>query len=445
MTVVGAPVLAPAAAQGPVAHVAQHRHAAGGRHRARHHHSRKAMARRGCLKRHAVRCGAGARSGARHASATVHRHRVSESSPPLVPGRWVSWRSGDAAGEEGPSAEGSGLENPIQGGGGSGGGSGSGSGGGGGGGGHATGLSGFQPGMNAGNYDFLEVPGAVKLGAKLVRVPFQINAPASQLQSTIAAYAAVGIRVVPLASFYSTMPSGSEAQNLASWARAYGPGGTFWAHYPGTPYPIEAIEFGNETSYGYQYGDTAGARSYKPRAEAYAVRVKEAGDAIAGSGANVGLLVQADDWSGEWVNGMYAAVPELTRYVAGWVIHPYGPTWRKRLEDLSKQTAAHGAPSSIPIDITEWGLSTDAGHCLDNNYGWNPCMTYVEAATTLSTIIGEVRAMLGARLGMFMLYQIRDQQPSGSSNEREYFFGALGRENQPKGAYTTAVQALLAA
>ena len=58
------------------------------------------------------------------------------------------------------------------------------------------------------------------------------------------------------------MPSTSEAQNLASWAAAYGPGGSFWQ---GKSYPantaVTRIEFGNETSYSYQFSDNSSSRT----------------------------------------------------------------------------------------------------------------------------------------------------------------------------------------
>jgi hypothetical protein len=141
---------------------------------------------------------------------------------------------------------------------------------------------------------------------------------------------------------------------------------------------------------------------------------------------------------------MFKAVPNLGQYVAGWTIHPYGPGWRPRLEALIRETAAQGAPSNIPIDITEWGLATDNGKCLTENYGWNPCMTYSEAAEVLTRTVSEMRQVLGSRMGLFMLYQVRDKQPTGASNNREEYFGALQHELQPKGEYTTAAQALMA-
>lgn len=302
----------------------------------------------------------------------------------------------------------------------------------------------FQPGLDSGANLELDVQGAEVLRARLVRIEFPVGDAPSQMEPVIAAYAAAGIRVLPLAGFYGSMPTPEQARRLAGWASAFGPGGSFWSSHSYGELAIQDIELGNETSYGYQYGDNAGEPSYQERARTYAIRLKEAAEAIGSTSHHVGLLAQEDDWTGEWANGMFEAVPNLGSYVAGWTIHPYGPDWQGRVEDLIKQTTSHGAPSTIPIDITEWGLATDNGKCLTDNYGWNPCMSYEEAATTLTSTLAEMRAMLGTRLGMFILYQVRDQQLStATTNEREAYFGALQHELQPKGAFTSAVQHVL--
>ena len=56
-----------------------------------------------------------------------------------------------------------------------------------------------------------------------------------------------------------------------------------------------------------------------------------------------------------------------------------------------------------------------------------------------------MRQLLGSRLGLFLLYQVRDQAPSGTSTNREAYFGLLQHELQPKGEYTTAAEEVLAA
>lgn len=302
----------------------------------------------------------------------------------------------------------------------------------------------FEPGLNSGSDPTYDIPGAAQLGAKLVRLDLGIEQSPKQFESVIAAYAEKGIRVAPLADFTGTMPTPAEAQNLASWASTYGPGGTFWAHRSDGQLAIRTIEFGNETSYAWQYSNDTPS-GYASRAQTYALRFAEAANAIHAANPSVGLLAQGDagNAGSVWVENMFKAVPNLGQLVAGWTIHPYGTGWKGRFQQLISETAAHGAPSTIPIDVTEWGLATDNGACLTENYGWNPCMTYQEAGEVLTRTVSEMRQTLGSRMGMFMLYQVRDQQTPGATNDREAYFGALQHELQPKGAYTVAAKALM--
>lgn len=310
-------------------------------------------------------------------------------------------------------------------------------------------------GVVAGSALTFERPFIQQLGAHTARMEFEIGTPTSQMTPIIEAYARAGIRPLLLASFHGTLPSTAEAQNLASWAATFGPGGTLWQ---GKSFPagtaVTDIEFGNETSFAYQYSDTSSASnwyalsSYAVRAQTYALRFEDAQVAIQTANSKVGLLAQADDGdsgSSAWVDNMFAAVPDLAGRVAGWTVHPYGPKWQTKIDELISSTAAHGASSAIPIYVTEWGLASDNGRCLSDNYGWNQCMTYGEAATTLSSTVSAMRARYGSRLAAFYLYQAHDQQASGASTDRESYFGALQSNEAPKGAYTTTVESLLAA
>ena len=311
----------------------------------------------------------------------------------------------------------------------------------------------FEMGVVAGSAIEYELPYIQKLGAHTARMEFSINTPVSQMESTIGAYAQAGVRPLLLAGFEGRIPSTPEAQNLASWAAAFGPGGTFWQ---GKNYPASAavtdIEFGNETSYSYQFSDTSSASnwyalpSYAARAQNYALRFKDAETAIQASNPNVGLLAQADDGGSgtpTWVNNMFAAVPDLASRVAGWTVHPYGPQWEATINRLVSSTKAAGAPSTIPIYATEFGISSDNGRCVQENFGFNKCMSYAEAASTLESSISAMHAKYGSRLRDVYLFQARDQQATGSSNEREGYCGALQTNQSTKGAYTTAVENLL--
>lgn len=290
-------------------------------------------------------------------------------------------------------------------------------------------------------------PSIIKdLGAHSVRMEAVIGSSPSTMGRWFEEYAQAGIRIMPLAGFESTIPTSAQAKSLATWAAAFGPGGTFWkgkSEPAGTA--MTTIEFGNETSYTYQWSDNSPS-AVASRAQEYAIRFKEAYEAIHAANPNVGLLAQADDGdtgNSIWVENMFKAVPNLGQMVAGWTVHPYGPEWQTRIDALISQTQASGASSSIPIYVTEWGLASDGGRCLSDNYDWNKCMTYSEAATILGSTVSEMRARYGSRLRAFYLYQAQDLSESGTSTDRDEYFGALQYDGAPKGAYTSEVKSLL--
>jgi hypothetical protein len=309
----------------------------------------------------------------------------------------------------------------------------------------------FTPGVVAGAYDQRSAKATRLLGARVVRVEFDIGTPVAALRHSVAAIARQGARPLLLAGFEGRIPTEAEARNLAGWAAEFGPGGRFWKHRrPARRRPVRLIEFGNETSGGYQYGDDSYTdRSYIGRAELYATRFAQAHAAIRRTHRPVGLLAQADDGgtgSPAWVDHMFAAVPHLDRMVAGWTVHPYGPEWRwkDKLHRLIRQTAAHGASRRIPIDVTEYGISSDDGAPLSDNYGWPVDETYAQAASSLRGAVAGMRSdpAIGPRLRLFMVYALYDQAPPRASNDREHYFGVLRHDLAPKGAYTTAVRRL---
>jgi hypothetical protein len=311
----------------------------------------------------------------------------------------------------------------------------------------------FEMGVVMGSAELYELPWAVTLKAATARVEFAIDDPVSVLEPIVEGYAKDGIRPLLLASFNERVPSAAEAENVAKWAVAFGPGGTFWQG-KGKGLPADTavtdIEFGNETNNPYQFSPTLpnewqNQPSYLQRAEEYARRLQAASIAVSATGAKVGLLGIADQGNGytTWVGAMFKAVPNLWQYVAGWTIHPYGPEWHVNMDAMIADTAAHGAPSTIPIYVTEWGLNSDNGRCLVANMGWNPCMTYAEAATDLASTISGMRSRYGSRLRAVYLFQARDQKATGTSTEFEGYYGALQSNMAPKGAYTTEVESLL--
>jgi hypothetical protein len=278
------------------------------------------------------------------------------------------------------------------------------------------------------------------LGAPVARVEFSIDTTPAQMAPVIAAYARHGVRVLALASFYGRIPTPAEAAGLAAWAHAFGPGGTFWHGRASGALAMSDIEFGNETNQAYQYGGCSyGCAAYTQRAESYALALEAAQEAIHGAQGNpqVGLLAIGDDagtGSPDWVNGMFSAVPDLATRVAGWTAHTYGPrsSWQPLLDRLLVEMHAHGAPTSIPVYITELGIASDGGPCLSDNF-----------AAALKVTIGAIRARYGERVRAIFIYQATDQRRPRVDEEREHYVGVLTANRTPKGAYTAMVRSLL--
>jgi hypothetical protein len=300
----------------------------------------------------------------------------------------------------------------------------------------------FQMGVVGGSALSFELSFLRSLGTHTARIEYGIGTSASTMASVIDAYAKAGIRPLLMASFRGRLPSSSEAHNLGSWAAAYGPGGSFWQ---GKSYPantaVTNIEFGNETSYSYQFSDNS-LSTYASRAQTYALRARDAASAIRAANPKVGLLAQGDNAvnGAAWVTNEMKAVSNLDDLIAGWTIHPYGPNWATRIDSTVNSARSAGA-RDLPIWVTEWGLSTDNGRCLSDNYGWSKCMTYSSAASTLHSVLSGMQSRYGSRLGAFFLYQAHDQYPSGTTTGREAYFGGLQSSGSAKGAYTTEVKA----
>ena len=125
-----------------------------------------------------------------------------------------------------------------------------------------------------------------------MRVEFDIGTPARVAAPDRAAITRSGARPLLLAGFHGRMPTAAEARNVGAWAAEFGPGGSTGPS-TGHRLPVRLIEFGNETSYADQYGDTYSDRPTRDRAELYATRFAQAHRAI--GRRQVGLLAQADD------------------------------------------------------------------------------------------------------------------------------------------------------
>lgn len=283
-----------------------------------------------------------------------------------------------------------------------------------------------------GSADPREAAAAATLGAKVVRVEFEIGTPVSKMRQTLKMYDERGIRVLLLAGFQFRVATPREVRNLASWAKAFGPGGELRK-------PVQHIEFGNETGFAHHRTQRRGFE--------YGKRCRQASLTLRKANRLVKILCQADDGNtGDgWIREMYRAVPNLHRYVDGWVIHPYGTKWRKRLDDNMRELRRQGSPSSKKIDVTEWGIATADGQELRHNYGLSRTLTYNEASRVLQTTTQQMRKKLGSRLRYVVLYRARDGAPVGVTSDPEEYFGMVTDTGAPKGALGRTASSLLRA
>jgi hypothetical protein len=72
-------------------------------------------------------------------------------------------------------------------------------------------------------------------------------------------------------------------------------------------------------------------------------------------------------------------------------------------------------------------------------------MTYDQAATNLRNAVSAMRSRYAKRLAAVYLYSTSDLAASGTTTNRENYFGALRSDKSPKGAYTSEVKAELTA
>ncbi len=300
----------------------------------------------------------------------------------------------------------------------------------------------FQLGSVAGGAESLGLTTAQSVGIKLVRSHDKsYNVTPSSLDSLFLSSAQKGIELILLVGFDAAPPDGGTMGDVAA---RFGPGGTFWqTGQPGAgygQYAMRYIEWGNENSYTY------GAKPGPAGGTAYANSFKSLYDRVKAKNPNVKLLAQGDDGgtgSSQWSDLMFSAQPNMKTMVDCWVVHPYGPPGGSGVAKLDRMVATlanKGVSSTVPICITEDGISSDNGRCLNNNYNWPLCMTYDQAGIGIKDKVNSLRAKsYGSRILTYIIYKGNDNKAPGTTSEREDYFGIKTNTSANKGGYTTAI------
>lgn len=204
------------------------------------------------------------------------------------------------------------------------------------------------------------------------------------------------------------------------------------------------VEFGNELSMSYKNPTPAIARKYAEDGKRMAQVLKPLG-------VGVVFIGEDGDFAHYWLKEMIAAVPDLLSWVDGWAIHPYteqtsphgtDPAGIPTLERMIHQLHEIG-DDHLPIDVTEWGLPSDAdGSALVKGGGFD----YKIAGEIAQENIPKIRAAGQGRIRAFSVYQSEDQEPSGFDANGQHFFGIVRANGAgTKAQYTEAIKGLLAA
>ena len=220
---------------------------------------------------------------------------------------------------------------------------------------------------------------------------------------------------------FDSIPTDAQVDSAAAWAKSQAG-------------KIKNVEFGNES---FIHMSSQGG--------AYALAAKRLAQDLAGSG--VGVLIQADDnnsGSSWWIDAEYQAVPDLHKYAAGWVIHPYGPSsvHTTRINRVWGMVNKYGG-GNVKFYATEYGMASDGGRTLNDNYEYPVNLSYDAAGPLLTQGIADFKNT--GKVAQVMLYQSTDQAAPGSSNDREGYFGLLQAGGGLKGALTQAAIAAFAA
>jgi hypothetical protein len=227
---------------------------------------------------------------------------------------------------------------------------------------------------------------------------------------------------------------------VAKVTERYGPGGAFWQARPRlAAYAPTHFELWNEPYIEYFSIDKVSPSRYAQLARA---------GAAAGRAANprAKFLLAADTFYTEapgdyrnWVDGMYAAVPDLNSHFDAVAIHPYssalspdvytpgaGTRWQfRRVEEVRARFVAHGAADK-PLWITELGWAT----CTEDE----DCVSEARQAEYISRVFAYAKGRYAPFMEAVFVYHMNDWGPADQTN-KEYWFGLRRKDGSRKPAF----------
>lgn len=219
---------------------------------------------------------------------------------------------------------------------------------------------------------------------------------------------------------------------------------------------VKNVELGNEDFYSHKVS----ASALPGKAAQYARAVVALRAALDQAGLqSVGIAAQLDTgdpglsnardgmWLGSTLaDALYAAVPDLHRYVRAWTVHPYvRGREAARPKAVLAYAARHGCPADFPVWVTEYGVATAGGVAFTDrgeyaNYGHPVDLTHDQAAAIITEAVERIRRECPSveRLYYYSLIDSGDVKTARENN-----FGLLDRGGVPKAAVAAALKALV--
>jgi hypothetical protein len=282
-----------------------------------------------------------------------------------------------------------------------------------------------------------EVEERAELGAAVTRHEWDPWQPVNEQDEVMEETAGeIHTRIHALLGANQLPDPASYQQWVLEFIGRYGIGGSFWDEHPEYDeqrFAITSVELGNEPYFG------------EMSVEEYAYSVRPVLEEIQRRNLPVTVVLPSRTYGNDtdWMDGLYALIPNLNELFDAFAEHPYwyghdpaevdaaGPFGR--IETARLRMNEHGA-NTKPIWITEYGESTAA--CGEE------CVPEAVQAQHLQQMLEAVVSRSDWGVKMISVFQLRDRGTNQSDRERQ--FGLLRQDGSAKPAYDIVRSAMAA-
>jgi len=286
-----------------------------------------------------------------------------------------------------------------------------------------------------GGWSDSEIEHRVDLGSSVTRHEWDPYEPVDEQEDVVEVAAGeIHTRLHALLGGNDLGDAGHYRDFVVSFIGRYGLGGSFWDAHPEldeASYAITTVELGNEPYFG------------EMSVEEYAAAVRPTLEEIQRLQLPVRVVLPSRVYGKDtdWIDGLYASIPNLNAYFYAFADHPYwyghdpaevaaaGPFGR--IETLRQRMNEHGA-NTKPIFLTEYGEST--ANCGEE------CISEAVQAQHLKQMLDAIVSRPDWGVKMLSVFQLVDR--GTNSGDRELQFGLLREDGSQKPSYPLVYNAI---